>query len=73
MFISIGQLCWTIAGFMSRGSRFIAPLCRTCLEICEACAKECQKHNNTHCQSCATACQNAAEEYRKIAMVGAAI
>lgn len=63
------QLCWTIAGFMSRGSRFIPQVVRACIDICEACASECEKHDNEHCQSCAKACRTAVEEYRKVVNV----
>jgi hypothetical protein len=32
------QICWTIAGFMSRSSRrFIPNVVRACIDICEAC------------------------------------
>lgn len=66
------QICWTTAGFMSRSSRFIPALARTCLEICEACATECEKHDSEHCKKCAIACRTAAAMYKKIVMVGAA-
>lgn len=64
-----GEMCWTIAGFISRGSRFIPQIVQSCIAICEACAKECEKHDAEHCQSCAQACRRAIEEYRKVASV----
>lgn len=63
------QMCWTIAGYMSRGSQFIPQVVRACIDICEACASECEKHDNEHCQSCAKACRVAVEEYRKVVSV----
>ncbi len=55
---------------MSRGSRFIPQIVRSCIDICEACASECEKHTDSpHCQKCAQACRLAAEEYRKIVSV----
>ena len=66
------DICWTIAGFMSRGSRFIPSIVDSCIEICEACASECEKHDNEHCQNCAKACRNAVEQYKKITDVAAA-
>lgn len=66
------EICWSIAGFMSRGSRFIPSLAKSCIEICEACASECEKHESEHCQNCAKACRQVSAEYQKIANVAAA-
>jgi hypothetical protein len=56
---------------MSRGSRFIPNVVRSCIDICEACASEYEKHDDEHCQNCAKACRTAVEEYRKVAGVAA--
>ena len=61
------EICWMAAGFMSRGSRFAADLCRVCAEICDACGAECAKHEPEHCQRCAEACRHCAEECRHMA------
>jgi len=64
------DICWASAAYISRGSRFIPQIVRSCIEICEACATECEKHkDNPHCQKCAQACRRAVEEYRKVASV----
>lgn len=64
------DICWLSAAFMSRGSRFSTQILRSCIDICEACASECEKHpDSPHCQKCADACRRAALEYRKIATV----
>ncbi len=65
------QMCWTIAGFMSRGSQFIPQVSRACIDICEACAAECEKHDDDHCQSCAKACRRVIEELNKVVSVAA--
>ncbi len=64
------ETCWLAAGFMSRGSHFIADICRVCAEVCDACAAECARHKPDHCKRCAEACRKCAEECRK--MSGAA-
>lgn len=61
------EVCWSAAGFMSRGSEFINMICRICAEICDACGVECAKHDAEHCQSCATACKQCADECRSMA------
>jgi len=60
------QICRLAAGYMSRGSRFAAALCRLCAEVCEACAQECARHQMEHCQRCAEACCRCAEECRRM-------
>lgn len=34
------EICWAVATFMNRGSRFIPQIVRSCIEICKACANE---------------------------------
>jgi hypothetical protein len=72
MCLDCAEVCQTLATYMVRGSYFIFHLARACADICEACAQECEKYNLEHCQKCAKVCRQAAEEYRKIASVGAA-
>lgn len=38
-----------------------------CIEVCEACAQECAKHDHDHCQACAEACRKCAEACRAYA------
>jgi hypothetical protein len=61
------EICWSAAGFMSRGSHFIHEVCRVCADICDACGAECRKHEMNHCQRCADACEACAEECRRMA------
>lgn len=65
------EICWSAAGFISRGSAFAQEICRLCAEICEACGNECRTFEMDHCQRCAGACERCAEECRR--MAGAAV
>lgn len=65
--IDCAAICRLAAGAMSRGSEMAKQICRLCAEICEACGKECRKHDNPHCKECAEACLRCAEECRKMA------
>ena len=35
-----------------------------CIEICERCAEECDKHEHEHCKLCAKMCRECAEDCR---------
>jgi len=59
--IDCAAICRLTAGFLSRGSNFSKQLGQLCAEICLACADECGKHGNEHCQLCAAACRRCAE------------
>ena len=37
----------------------------TCIKACEACAEECEKHDNDHCKWCAKMCRECADDCRK--------
>jgi hypothetical protein len=60
------DLCALAARLMSRGSEFAPRLCALCVDICEACAAECAKHQHQHCKDCAEACRKCADECRKM-------
>jgi hypothetical protein len=62
-------ICWTAAGFMSRGSHLSIDVCRVCATVCDACGAECAKHAHDHCQRCAEACRHCADECRRMAAV----
>jgi hypothetical protein len=61
------QVCRTSAALMSMDSQFAGGFCVMCADVCDACAKECEKHMHEHCQMCAQACHRCAEECRKMA------
>lgn len=35
-----------------------------CIQACETCAAECEKHDHEHCRLCATMCRECAEDCR---------
>lgn len=41
----------------------------TCITACEACAEECDKHDNDHCRRCATMCRECADDCRKALVI----
>ena len=43
----------------------IKSMLQTCIEACEVCAAECEKHDNPHCRRCATMCRECADDCRK--------
>ncbi len=59
-------VCYAAAQVMSIGGQTAKELC-ICADICDACADECSKHENSHCKECADACSRCAEECRKMA------
>lgn len=72
MCLDTAESCRSLATLMVRGSYFIVPQANACIEICEACASECEKHAMNHCKKCAQACRSAAEVYRQISSVAKA-
>jgi hypothetical protein len=51
-----------------RSSRDVAMLraqLETCIQACEICATECERHDHEHCKLCATMCRECAEDCRK--------
>jgi hypothetical protein len=60
------KVCWTSASLMSMDSQFAKQFCSLCADVCDACAKECERHNIDHCKRCAQACHSCAEECRRI-------
>lgn len=59
--------CRLAATLMSRQSRFARQFCDLCAAICEACGKECERHQADHCRRCAAACRACAEQCRRMA------
>lgn len=62
------EICNTAAHFMLRGSQRYAVTCRTCADICEACAADCEKMWDDDvmrqcaevCRTCAASCHTMA-------------
>lgn len=56
------DICRLTATLLSRASEHGHHLLRECAEICEACARECDKHAHMeHCRQCAEVCHRCAE------------
>lgn len=68
--VDCAEICRTAAAFMGRSSEHAGAICRTCADVCEACAAECGKHDMQHCKECADACRRCAEECRRMAGSG---
>ena len=45
--------------------QLIRSVLAVCIEACEICAEECEKHDNAHCRRCAKMCRECAEDCRK--------
>jgi hypothetical protein len=66
--IDCAEACRVTASSLSRGSRHGNHLLKECVEICEACAEECEKHSHMeHCKRCADICRQCAEECSEMA------
>lgn len=65
--IDCADLCRTLAVSLARGSEWARPLATVCAELCDACAMECSRHAQGHCQCCADACRRCAEDCRLLA------
>ena len=61
------SICWTSASLMSIDSRFAKQFCNLCADICEACARECERHRVDHCQKYWQTCRACADECRRMA------
>lgn len=59
--IDCAEVCRTTAILLARDSKHGKHLLKECIELCEACAAECEKHDHDHCQASAKACRECAE------------
>jgi hypothetical protein len=71
--LDCAEFCRTAVTYILRESRLISQLARSGSAITEACAEECQKHNNEHCQKCARACREAMQEFSRISGVAGGV
>jgi hypothetical protein len=61
--LDCAEVCRTAASLLSRGSEHGEHLLKECVEICNACAEECEKHSHMeHCRRCAEECRLCADE-----------
>lgn len=63
------DICQLVSSFLARGSEHGKHLLKECIEICEKCAAECEKHahHHDHCKQCAEACRKCVEACKAIA------
>lgn len=54
------DVCALTLRLVARNSEYAASLLKECVQICIACADECGRHDNVHCQQCAEACRRCA-------------
>ncbi|GAB2529448.1 four-helix bundle copper-binding protein [Rufibacter soli] len=59
--LDCADYCSLTASFLSKGSEHARLVVRQCVEICEACAVECERHAHDHCQACAEVCRQCVE------------
>lgn len=43
----------------------IMAMLETCILTCEACARECERHDHAHCRRCAQMCRECADDCRR--------
>lgn len=62
------EMCYSAARIMTLGSTHAGEICKICVEFCQRCAGECERHTHMeHCRKCADACRNCAEECERMA------
>ncbi len=63
--IDCADVCRLGAAAMARGSEYVQAICELCAGLCDACGRECARHEHEHCRLCAIACERCAEECRR--------
>lgn len=65
--LDCAEMCSQLASYLSRNSIHSAKILKACIDLCEACAKECEKHTHMdHCQECAEMCRKCANACKAI-------
>jgi Cys-rich four helix bundle protein (predicted Tat secretion target) len=61
--------CTAFISIASANSKFSKKTAELCIDICEACQKECKKHASHHeiCKECGESCKACIEELKKVA------
>lgn len=60
------EICEVAASFISRSSGHVKHLLKECIELCQLCAGECEKHEHMeHCKKCAESCRKCADACKK--------
>lgn len=58
-------LCSATLQLVHKNGKFVEEILALCEKACNACADECRKHPQEHCQECAKACDDCAQACRK--------
>lgn len=64
--LDCADVCRLAAAAMARNSDYVQAICELCAGLCDACGRECGRHDHEHCRACATACERCAEECRRV-------
>lgn len=60
--LDCSDICSLTAKLLARGSEHAKHLLKECVEVCNACADECEKHAHMqHCKTCTEACRACAK------------
>lgn len=54
------DICELTASLLERNSPNTDKFLKLCIELCNLCAAECEKHPHDHCRNCAAACRSCA-------------
>ncbi len=54
-------MCLITASYVGRNSEHAKHIVKECIDICNACGNECEKHDHDHCKKCAEACRKCVE------------
>ena len=66
--LDCAEICQTSANFMTRMSDMHGSVCGVCAEICESCARDCERFGDDKMmQQCAEVCRSCAESCREMA------
>ena len=67
------EICLASANFMLRGSEFYPNTCGVCAEICDRCARSCEKiggGQDEHMNECALTCRGCAQSCHEMSVSG---
>jgi hypothetical protein len=67
--LDCADVCIATAKVVARAGASGAPwleLVRVCMETCNSCAEECEKHDHEHCRICAEACRRCEDACRQL-------
>lgn len=59
------EICSLAISSVASQSSFAKDVLQLCAAVCDRCAEECGKHDNSHCRDCAKACKECAEACRE--------